>query len=1057
MNGLDFDEVKQSQLPFVELLINLGYTYLSIDELKAQRNNDTSYNLLGDIARESLMSINGYEHKGKVYKFSEKDIAEAVSELEHIKFDGLLDTSQNIYHRIMPFTGGKTIKVFHGGRAESKSFRFIDFEKPNNNAFHVAVEVPLSGKKENSRPDIVVYVNGIPFAVIENKKSSVEVEQAVNQMIRNQSPAYSPRFFTYPQLLVASNDKQVRYGTTDTKTKFYTTWTEKELSLDNQNKQASSLIGQQIDQQVYTQLTVDLGKAKHRQKLDRTPTEQDRFATNMFNKNRLLDLTRNYILYDAGVKKIMRYQQFFAVNKALSRVHEIESSATGNRRKGGIIWHTQGSGKSLIMVMFVKAIIEDPGIINPRVLVVTDRKDLDRYIKNTFVNAGLKKNVKQAKSGEDLLRLIKNKDSSVITTLVHKFQSAARRRAGFVDPDKNIFVLIDEAHRTQHGQANLEMNRTVPNACYIAFTGTPLLKDQKSNNKFGPFIDKYTIDDALHDKVVLPLIYEGRYVNLKQNKRQIDRLFERQVKSLTEAQKKKIQKNVANRVIKDNPQRISEIAYDIEKHYTDKFQGHGLKAQVVAPSKFSAILMHDFFTDSDKLQVGLVISDGNGIIDERDEHKRAVDQYLRRVKDRHQSLQKHEEKIIDSFKENPAGVEVLIVVDKLLTGFDAPPNTVLYLTKELRDHNLLQAIARVNRLYDNPKAPKTAGYIIDYSENARNLKDAMDLFGNYDEDDVKGTLADVDEKVDELRGSYKKLCAIFRGVKSDDEAYLQHLKKDEPTRKEFYDTLNSFIRNFNECMVLHDFVHKFEDLDTYRRELKKFAALRKTVASRCGDQPDFSRYKHQLVQILDKHITAEEAELLTKEIDITNRELFRQEIEKINTDKSRAEVIAAQTKRIISERIEKDPVLYRSFSKRIEEILDGMRLKKLTDAQAFEQLRLLSEEVLLKKDIKLPKAMTNLDGADILYRNLKKLIPTEPQIYEKSILALHEIILENTRVDWWKNHEMKRVIRNKIDDFVYDDLKMGEGIKLSDKKRRDIVDKVMELAENNHEVFKGDE
>ncbi len=1054
LENINFDEARQSQLPFVEMLINMGYKYLPTAELMRQRSDDTSYYLLKEIAADSLMRINDYEHHGQTLKFTEKDVAEAIDELENLQYEGLIDTSKTVYNTIMPLKGGKTIRVFHDGKYESKSFRFIDFEHPENNVFHVAVEVEVSAKNGTRRPDIVCYINGIPFVVIENKKSSVDVSDAINQMIRNQGPDYSPRFFIYPQLLIASNGKDVRYGTTGTPAEFYVNWREKDHTAEEIDEKVREFISTKIDDELYAQLLTDLNgfTHNHTQRLERKPTEQDRSIVALLDKKRLLDITKNYILYDGAEKKVMRYQQYFAIHHALKRIEEKEPTSHGERRKGGIIWHTQGSGKSLTMVMFVRALIEDPRIINPRILIVTDRKDLDRQILGTFQNAGLKKKVKQARSGEHLLELIKSKDTSVVTTLIHKFQSASRRRADFVDNDQNIFVLIDEAHRSQQGEANIEMNRTISSACYIAFTGTPLLKREQSQNKFGSFIDKYTIDDALDDNIVLPLIYEGRYVDLHQDKNEIDRLVERLTADLSDEQKKQLQKNIENKLIKDNPKRIAEIAYDIERHYSGRFQGYGLKAQIVAPSKFSAMLFQKYFKDSGKLNTALVISDENGIIDDKDEHKKEVEGYLKEIKDKYQSLLSYEKEVIDSFKYNDEGVEIIIVVDKLLTGFDAPRNTVLYLAKELKDHNLLQAIARVNRLYDNPALPKTAGFIIDYSENAQNIHTAMQLFGNYDENDVKGALIDVNEKIQDLEASYGALHDIFNGIASDDEAYLQHLG-DDPTRKEFYAALNKFMQEFSECMVLQDFAHEFEDLDTYRRELKKFMELRKTATLMNEERVDFSKYKNALVKIMDENIKADEAELLTEEINITDKELFDKAIEEIGSDKSKAEAIAAQTKRTITEKFDTDPEFYGKFSKKISEILEAMRAKKLADIEALKQLKLITDEVLHKKDDSLPSVIAETPGVDILYRNLRGDLDLEEVTYIKTVLDIYQVLSKNARVDWWKNHEMKRIMRTSIDDYLYDEVKVKLGVDLTADQIDSIVDDVMKLAENNYEIF----
>lgn len=586
LENVHFDEAKQSQLPAVEMLVKLDYTYLSREEVARMRGDDTGVFILTDIAAQKLMEINSYEAGGVEYKFTEKEVRDSITELERMQYEGLIDTSQKIYNMVMPTAGGKTIKVNVGGKSLSKNFRFIDFKHPERNAFHVAVEFTVTGK-QNIRPDIVCFVNGIPFVVIENKKSSIALVEALNQMNRNQSPEYCPRFFTYPQLLIGTNSKELLYGTTGTPNKFYAPWKEKgigKVPLTDEEVEAEILpiLSKHIDDEVFEQICRDLNGSTHSamQYTSRMVTEQDKGIAFLCKPERLLDLTKNYVLFDAGVKKLSRYQQYFAIRKMLARVEQEEVTDAGiERRQGGLLWHTQGSGKSLTMVMFVKALIEDPHIINPRVIIVTDRKDLDKQIKDTFKNCNLKKEVTQATSGQHLLDLIKEKNLDVVTTLVHKFESAAKNKAGFVDSDKNIFVLIDEAHRSQSGKANIEMNKIIPNACYIGFTGTPLMTDEKESwRKFGGYIDTYTIEDALKDHIILPLIYEGRYVDLVQNKEQIDKHVERITEGMSSKDKKELQRYVGSKVIKDNPQRIVEIAVDIEKHFAKHLQGTGLKA-----------------------------------------------------------------------------------------------------------------------------------------------------------------------------------------------------------------------------------------------------------------------------------------------------------------------------------------------------------------------------------------------------------------------------------------------------------------------------------------------
>ena len=1059
LEKVNFDEAKQSQLPFLELLINMGYKYITAEEALSQRNGDTSNFILADIATEKLMEINEYEVDDAKYKFSEKDIRDSIDELEHIQYEGLIGTAQKIYNMIMPTSGGKTIKVSHNGKKISKNFKFIDFNDKNNNVFHITAEFAVSGK-QNIRPDIVCFVNGIPFAVIENKKSSVNVTEALNQMNRNQGPEFCPKLFTYAQLLIGTNGKELKYGTTGTPNKFYAVWKEKESNKEDFDKKIKELINTKIDEDLYSQVLKDLNgwTEGHEQRMDRLPTDQDKGVISLFEPNRLLDLTKNYILFDAGDKKLSRYQQYFAIHKMLKRVKEEEILDDGEtRRKGGLVWHTQGSGKSLTMVMFVKALIEDPKILNPRVIIVTDRKDLDKQIKDTFKNCNLKKDVIQATSGQHLIDLIKNKNLAVVTTLIHKFESATRKNTAVADKDKNIFVLIDEAHRSQNGIANFQMNRIIPNACYIGFTGTPLMKNEKESwRKFGGYIDKYTIDDALADKIILPLIYEGRYVDLIQNAEQIDRHLERITEGLSDKQKKDLQRYVGTKIIKNNPQRIVEISYDIEKHFIENFQNTGLKAQIVAPSKYSAILFQKFFETRGNIKTAVIISDEHEDGDEENLHKKEVVGYLDSVRKNHSGVEKYEKDVIDSFKHNNDGIEVIIVVDKLLTGFDAPRNTVLYLAKDLRDHNLLQAIARVNRLFDNKREkPKTAGYIIDYSENAKNINTAMKLFGNYDENDVKGTLIDVNEKINELEQSYSIIHDLFNEIKesTDDEVYLQFLS-DQPKRETFYKELNAFIKNLNECFVLQDFVREFKHLDTYKRELKKFLELRKSASLRYADRINLLEYKQSLINILDKYVDAKEVELLTKQVNITDGKQFEEAVESLGSDKSKAEAIAAQTEKTIVEKYESDPEFYEKFSKKISDILEKLKQGKLADIEVLKQMKLIHDDVVNKKDESLPAIIESNKGSDVFYRNLKNQFKgLDEDIYVSIIIDIFSIIKNEAIVDWYKNIDVKRKIKNSIDDYLYDVVRGKKKIKISSDSTKQIIDNVILLSENNFELF----
>lgn len=1050
MEGVDFDEIKQSQLPAVEMLIKMGWKYVSSAEVMKLRRGDNTRAILTDVLFDSLIRLNSYEVDGQILKFSDADIMTKVDELESCRKDGLIETSKFVSGTIWPKTGGGTIKTLVNGRYEDKNIRYFDFDEMKNNTYQVTVEYEYVDR-EPRRMDVVLFINGIPLIQIENKRASVGYEKAVAQLLRYQRPDEIPSIYAYLKLLFAMDSENAVYGTTGTPSKFYTKWKNEHPIGEDEIR---SVIGVSIKETTYSNILKDLRSPisadKHPQNLDRGIRPQDKTILGMLNPGGILDFLKRFVFFDADDEKVARHQQTRAVNKTLDRITQFEDSPTGQRRKGGLIWHTQGSGKSLTMVMLVRAIVEDKRIENPRVIIVADRVDLDNQIHETFLNGRLSRGVKQMKTGQDLLNHIKNKDSAVLTTLVHKFQKAAFKSAGFRDLDSNIIVLIDEAHRTEYGEAATAMQSVVPNACFIGFTGTPLLKKDKSLIKFKKFIDKYTIDDALDDGVVVPLIYEGRYVPLEQNKTQIDRHIDRVSEDLSEKQKYQLASSIKKEGMARVIGRLEEICADIQKHYIQRFQNTGLKGQIVAPDKYSALIMQHWFERNGAIETALVISDESGEISDEEEHKKEIAEYLRKKSANYGDLKKYEASVVKSFKRDKKGVELIIVVDKLLTGFDAPRNTVLYLAKPIRDHNLLQAIARVNRIFENEEYPKTSGYVIDYSENAKNISSAMALFGNYDENDVRGALIDVKKKIEEFNKLRDKVFDSFRGVEKSDHAYIEHLK-NEQARRQFKDEFNELYAVWDECMNLRDFPEILgrDKFNRLQLEMKKFTELKKTAELRYGDKVDFKKYNREIARILDQHVTANEVEVLTDEVKIFDVE-FNAAIDGMGSDKSRAEAIAAQTTRIIGERYESDKAYYAKFSDRIKEILEAMHQAKIEDAEALKQLRIISDEVESKKDNDLPTPIAQISGADVLWRNLRDTVNINDS-YDEVVVGLSDVVHDSARVDWYRNNEVKRQMRDKLDDYLYENRKK---IDYTDAEK--IIEEVMRLAEFNHEEFTSD-
>lgn len=1049
----DFDEACASQIPALLELVNLGYTYLSRDQIREQRESQNQY-ILRDIAFDAIRKINEK-------KISDKSIHDAIFEAENNidTGEGVFRASEEVYSLLL---AGRSVSELLGGRRISPQLKFIDFVNPDNNTFHVCAEFELT-EGHDRRPDIVLFINGFPLAVIENKKESIKVDDAVAQMVRNQGRNQTPKFFLFPQILVATNVRELKYGTMLTPARFYSHWKEKGADPDEFDAEVSELINKPVEPGVVKQITRDLIRQDYLQPTGpRKVTEQDRGIYSILRPERLLELTRNFILYDNNEKKIARYPQYFAIKKSLQRLKTFDKQG---RRRGGLIWHTQGTGKSLTMVMLVKCLIDDPDIVLPRIIVVTDRRDLDKQISDTFAACNIKKEVKRTRSAKELLKLIKEKDQRVITSLIHKFQ-ASRALRDFTDNDPNVFILIDEAHRSQAGKANIELNLILPRACQIGFTGTPLMKREKTSaRKFGGIIDAYTISEAEADGVVLPLIYQPRFVEQRVQQALLDKFYDRITRDLTEAQKKDLQRKFnSSQIIEETSQRIETIALDIWEHYK-QFLNTGLKAQVVAPSKYAAVMFQKAFSLMGDVPVRVIISDtaDKEEDDKLPEHKKVVAEWLKNEKHKFgTSLAAREKKLIRDFKENPEGVRILIVVDKLLTGFDAPRNTFLYLAKQIRDHNLLQAIARVNRLFDGDEGheAKVNGFVIDYSKNARNLYDAMELFSNYDPEDIERALLNTDEKIRELEIVYQDLHSIFNAVKNKDdtEEYIRVLEGDIETREHFYELVNEFVKQFSTCLMLYDFPQKFEadKLRRYQGDLKKFVELKKIQKIKNAEEVDFSKYEDQIRRLLDKYVSSEYVVELAKPLQIRESAEFNEYIANAKrglSDKSKAEAIAAQTKRTIKENYHRDPEFYRRFSEKIEKLIAALREAAKEDLEILlARARNYQEQVSGYEADDIPEQIKNKKEYHPFFRNLNSELKDHaipPERLCEIVQAIHDLIDQNKIVDWHRNIEVKRKVRMELEDYLFDIAKKQYGISLSVEDIDRIITMVWNLAVEN--------
>jgi type I restriction enzyme R subunit len=756
------DEDRTSQLPALQLLQRLGYTYLTPAEADTLRGGRRSEVLLLGVLEEVLPRINTIRYRGEEQPFSGGNIAAGIAALRDVLYDGLVRTNEKVYDQVML---GKALQQSVLGDTKSFTLRYIDWERPENNTYHVTeeFEVERTASKETLRPDLVLFVNGIPFAVIECKRPVIggqrePVEQAISQHLRNQKDDGIPMLYAYAQLLlaVAPAQDQAMYATTGTAAKFWSQWRE-EQGREQDDEAIAELINTPLEVVQKDKMfgsRADFAREEYERygEAERSVTDQDRLIYALCRPERLLDMTRRYVVFDGGEKKVPRWQQYFAVQRLLKRVREKDADG---RRYGGVVWHTQGSGKSLTMVMLGKVLSLESGLHNQRIILVTDRTDLDEQIKDTFHACGLEP--VRAQTAAHLATLLKEGKTRVMTTVINKFDALGGVKGLRLD-DPDIFVLVDESHRTQYGTFHAKMKKVLPRACYIGFTGTPLTKGAKTTvSKFGGFIQPvYTIRDAVADKAVVPLLYEGRMVPLEVNEFAIDAWFEKITANLSKAQAADLKRKFATSDhVSRAEQRVMAIAWDISCHFRDNWKGTGFKAQLVTRRKHIALLYKKYLDEFGMVTSQVLISgpddrEGHESTEEsaedlKDKTDRKVQLFWKDMMSRYGTEEAYNKTVIRSFK-GEGDPEIIIVVDKLLTGFDAPRNTVLYLDRDLKEHTLLQAIARVNRLHEG----KDFGYIIDYQGVLANLDGALALYDKlpgFDKEDIEGTLTDLSETI----------------------------------------------------------------------------------------------------------------------------------------------------------------------------------------------------------------------------------------------------------------------------------------------------------------------
>lgn len=1012
-------EINASQRPALALFEAMGYTYISPADCDKQRGS-RYHVLLRDILRGQLRRLNRYIYAGAENEFSAANIERAMEDLDEPLTDGLVRTSEKIYDALL--LGKSYPETVGEGKMLSFNLRYIDWETPQNNMFHVTEEFAVDSRdrQHNARPDIVLFINGIPFAVIECKAPHIPVDEAVGQMIRNQQAAYIPQLFKFVQFVVATNKNAVKYATAGTPKKFWSVW--KEQDADWLQTRLKALVP------------------------DRMPTEQDRNTVSLFSRERVFELIRYFVLFDANVKKVCRYQQFFAVREIMKTI--AENDEHGNRQSG-VIWHTQGSGKSLTMVMLAKYILMELKDCHPRVVIVTDRKELDAQIAATFAHTRL--TPARATSGRHLVELVNSARADVITSIINKFNTVERQEVK--NPSRDIFVLVDESHRSNYGLMATRMRSVFPNACYIGFTGTPLMKSEKNTMaRFGRLIHKYTIRDGVEDGAIVPLIYEGRFVEQKVDEENIDLWFKQITRRLTEAQREDLRRKWSSiRRLTSTDARIKRIALDISEHFIEGYKDTGFKAMLATNYKRDAIRYLECFEQFGDLNCAVVISPPDmreGVDDVDEGADDLVVSFWNKMMQQYGDADRYEEAIKNRFCDGE--IDILIVCSKLLTGFDAPLCQVLYIDKELKEHGLLQAIARTNRLHEG----KDYGLIVDYRGLIEKLDTAMDMYSgagleNFDGGDLKGVVVDVMSAIGNLRSAYTQLVELFAPVGSiSDAEAVEVFLADDKMRQDFYTLLCAFGRALHLVLNAERAYNALskEERQKYQDTFIFFSKVRRSVKLQYCDAIDNAEYEPLMQNLLDTHLSVAGLKKITSPIDILNKDDFEKELEELGSLRSKADAIASRMTRSISEKRDENPAYYDSFSKRIRDALALYKEKVISEAEYLAKMRtIMGDYHAGRSTVSYPERIKNNVHAQAFFGVLTALFDEvederiTPDFVAEVSEEITKIVASHSQVDWTNNKTIHDRISQDIDDLFYK-YEKEHGLKLS----FDLIDKIID-------------
>ncbi len=962
-------EYLYSELPAIELFQKLGFSYF--DASVADTRESINEIILEDRLKQSLLKINPWLQNNTLEK--------VVRKLKNIQATTLMEANQIVFDLI---TKKDSITEKPTPEAKPQPVFIIDYENIENNDFLIVNQMKYQGSVKNSIPDMVVYINGLPLAIIEAKSPKVAITDAISDLGYYQEN--SPKLFYYNQICIGINKGKALYGT----------------------------IGSQFSH--YSKYKLE-DTEELEELVERTPTAQDILIYALFKKEVLLDIIRNFTIFeiDQGrtIKKLPRYQQLRAVNKILDRLK--------NENKGGVVWHTQGSGKSITMVyLATKLRREEAGFDNPTILVVTDRIDLDNQISSTFRRTGFANPI-QAVSISNLKELLKDSYGKTLMTTIHKFSERAEEKKEEIEilSDKvNIFVLIDEAHRSQYGMTASYMRNSLPNAKFIAFTGTPIDKEEKSTLRtfYGgsDYIDKYTIKQSVEDGNTLAIRYQTGMPEYFIEKEHINKEFDIVFEGVSEKKLEYLtRKGSSLDIFMSARRRVEEIAKHIIKHFREKIYPNNYKAMLVCHNRYQAIAYQKAFLklkeqglNSFETKVIMSFDNKKDPIEFRelavpeDKVKTAIEDFKLPFGNENEKAKSGDKKF-----DNTA---ILIVSDMLLTGYDAPIVQCMYIDKLLKEHTLLQAIARVNRT----KSGKEYGLVVDYAGITNYLTEALKIFsGDLEAHEV---MTDIENEKTILENRHSKMVAFFNDIKIDrfkdrvkfvDESVLY--LEPEDLRDKYIDLVKVFNKSMD--IVLPDsFALKFEyDLKLYN-DIKLEA-----INTHTPEKLFITREETKKIQmIIDEHLRATGVHYLLHEaIDITDPEAFRRELEN-KSGKTKELTIANRIKHTIQANKKENPEFYEDIAKRLEKLIKAREEDRIDQVQLLMEFDKLQDEIRNSKE-EWKRLGLNSKEQFPIFKTLEKVVP-DPKGFTIAVFDKVGMYLEKS--DWKEHDDIKKEIRKNI-------------------------------------------